>query len=305
MAAPLVSANFADLLDVRFRDIANGSYDKGKSRIPDLMSVDSSDRPDERYSEVTPLGKLPQFTGTLEYMSADQGYDVTASHVEYAGGIQIQRKLFDDDQFGLIDEIFSSLGDAAFKRHEDDAAGMLNSGFSAASSFYVHTEGVALFSASHTTPVPGVSTSTGFSNRVTSALSPVALTAALIQFRGFKDAQGDKIDAVPNELWVPIDLVDRANEILKTTKGLDEATGTINVHEGRFSLQSWYRLSDSNNWFLFDSASRARNLIFLWRKRFETGRMESFDNFIAKARCYMRYSMVRRDWRCGLGAEVS
>ena len=84
MAVPLTSTQFADVLDVRFRDIAMGTYDKGASRISDFFGVETSDRADERYSELTPMGKFQQFIGTVPYDGAEQGYDVTATHLEWA-----------------------------------------------------------------------------------------------------------------------------------------------------------------------------------------------------------------------------
>ena len=304
MAVPLTSGSFSDVLDVRFRDIAMGTYDKGASRIGDFFTVESSDRPDERYSELTPMGMFQQFLGAIAYDGPEQGYDVTASHLEFCLGIQIARKLYDDDQFGVIDEQFAALGDSAFRTHENHAAGLFNEAFNATNSFYTHTENVALCSNSHTSTVGGVSTTTGFDNLVTSALSPTALTSAVIQMRQFKDAAGDWIDESPTQLIVPVNLRDRADEIVKTSKGLDEASGTVNVHEGRFSVVDWVRLTDTNNWFLLSPLAK-KNFLWLWRKKLELAKMESFDNLIAKGRGYMRYSYLRRDWRGILGSQVS
>jgi len=305
MAVPLTSATFTDALDVRFRDIAMGQYDKGASRIGDFYNVETSDRQTEQYSELTPMGKFQEFLGAIPYDGAEQGYDVTATHREYALGIQIQRKLWDDDQFGVIDEQFSQLGDSAFKTHEDHAAGVFTGSFSAANSFYSHTENVALCSNSHTTTVPGVATTTGFDNLITDALSPAALTAAVIQFRQFKDAAGDWVDEQPDLLIIPVNLTDRATEIIKTTKGLDAAEQNINVHSDRFRIIDWIRLTDSNDWWLANQARMKKNLLWLWRKKLELAKMECFDNIIAKSRGYMRYSYLRRDWRWILGSQVS
>jgi len=305
MAVPLTSQGFADVLDPLFRDIATGEYDKGKSRIGDFFTIESSDKPTEKYSELTPMGKFQEFNGVLQYDGAEQGYDVTATHIEKALGVQIQRKLYDDDQHGVIADQFSGLGRSAFKTQEDDAADMFNSGFSVPTTFYSHTEGVALCSDSHTCPNGNISTTTGFDNLTTAELSPVSLTANIIQMRGFKDDAGDKIDLMPDELIIPIDLEDRAMEILKTVRGLDNADQTINVHEGRFKLKTWNRLTDTNNYFLCDSSERARNLIWFWRIKLELAKMESFDNIIAKGRGYMRYAYLRRSWRFILGAQVS
>ncbi len=304
MGVPLVSASFSDVLDVRFRDIFKGTYEKGKSWIPDIFDVRDSTMADERFSELTPMGKLQTFLGAISYDGAEQGYDVTATHIEKTLGIQIQRKLWDDDQFGVIDEQFSQLAESAFKTHEDDASELFSGAFSASSAFFSHTEAVALCSASHTSTVSGVSTATGFDNYDTAALSPTTLTANITAMRQFKDAVGDRCDISPDELWVPIDLEDRAMEILKTPRGIDSAEGTVNVHEGRLQLKSWYRLTDATNWFLCNGAMRKKNALWFWKCRPETAKMEGFDNLIAKGRIYTRYSFLRRDWRWIFGCAV-
>lgn len=305
MASVLHSVNFADVLDPSIRDIASGRYDVGKTRIGDFFTIKDSDRESEKYSELTPLGKLSVFTDTISYLDAAQGYDVTATHIEYAGGIQIKRKLYDDDQFGIIKEYAEQLGDAAFKTQEDDAASILTDAFSSTSTFFSHTEAVALCSNSHTTPKDGVSTSAGFDNIVTTALSPTALTAARIQFKGFKDAAGWKLGLVPDMLVVPDDLEDKAKEIVGTSTGLYSAEGTKNVQQDRFEVYVHPRLSDTNDWFLINRELMKKNLYWFWRVKFETARMESFDNITAKWRAYLRYSYLRRDWRFVLGGQVS
>ena len=305
MASPLVSGNFASVLDPRYRDVAMGTYEQGKSWIPEIFTVETSDMATERYSQLTPMGKFQTFTGAVSYDGADEGYQVTATHLEKALGVQIQRKLYDDAQFNVIEEQFANLGESAFKTHEDDAAELLVGAFSATNAFYSHTEAVALCSNSHTCPRSGVATTTGFDNLGTSALSPTALTAAIIQMRQFKDDSGAVIDIQPDEIWVPVNLADRVTEILKTTQGLDDANENVNVHYNRLTPKVWHRLSDANDWFITDSALRKKNAIFFWRVKLELAKMESFDNIVAKGRGYLRYSFLRRDWRFIQGNQVS
>jgi phage major head subunit gpT-like protein len=305
MGNPLVSASFGDVLDVSIRDIASGQYDLGKSRIGDFFTVKDSDRETEKYSALIPLGKLSQFNDAITYLSAEQEYDVTATHIEFAGGIQIKRKLYDDDQFGVIKEFAQQLGDSAFKTQEDDAVSFLSGAFSVASSFFSHTENVALCSNSHTTPDSSVSTTTGYDNLATSALSPTSLSAARLQMKGFKDGSGWKLGIIPDRLVVSDDGEDKASEILKSIDIPYEANNTTNVNKDRFQLYVHPRMTDSNDWFLVNTELMKKNLYWFWRVRYENARMESFDNITAKWRCYMRYSFLRRDWRWIMGSQVT
>ena len=273
--------------------------------IPELFTVKDSDRHEEKYSSLTPMGEFQEFTDVVALDGAYQEYDVTSTHVEFALSVQIRRALYDDDQFGVIDEQFEGLGDSAFKTHENDAADMFNGAFSASSDFYTHTEGVPLCSNTHTTPVDGVSTASGFDNLATAALDPATLTANIIQARLFKDAAGDRIGTFQNlELLVSVNNADRAQEIVKTTKGLDADEGNINVHEGRFKVIDWYRLNCTSDWFLMDADRRKKNLYWFWRVPLELAKMEQFENIMAKGRGYIRYSYLRRDWRFVIGADV-
>jgi phage major head subunit gpT-like protein len=305
MANPLISAAFPDCLDVSIRDLASGQYDLGKSRIGDFFTIKDSDRATEKYSSLTPLGKLSTFTDAITYLDAAQEYDVTATHVEMAGGVQIKRALYDDDQFGVIKEYAQQLGDSGFKTQEDDAASLLTGAFSVPAAFFNHTENVALCSNSHTSGSSGVSTTTGFDNLVTTALSPTALSAARLQFKGFKDASGWKLGLIPNRLIVPDDLEDKAHEIVNSIQVPYEASNTKNVNDGRFEVYVHPRLNDSNDWFLANTDLMKKSFYWFWRVKFETARMEGFDNITAKWRCYLRYSFLRRDWRAILGSQVT
>jgi len=305
MTVPLVSQNFSDVLDVRFREIAQGTYDLGKSRIGDFYTEKTSDRDTERYSSLTPLGLFEEFLGSIPYNGIEQEYDVTATHVEFANGLQIRRKLYDDAQFPVIDEAFGQLGDSAFKTQQSHAVGIFTGSFSATNDFYSHTENVALCSNSHTTPVADVSTATGYDNLMTAELDPTSLEAGVIQFQQMKDGSGWMIGEKPDKLLVPINLRKTADEIVGTDKGLFSAEGTKNVYEGAFQVVDWGLLSDANDWWLINTARMKKNLLWFWRIKLELARMESFDNIIAKARGYMRYSYLRRDWRWIVGSQKS
>src|SRR5476651_1416181 len=100
MAAPHTSANFADLLDPRFQKLFYEEY----KQLPDMVSklfsdVNTNRRNNITWSNVGTLGDFTEFTGTVGYQSQSLGYNTTATPVEFTNGIQVERKLFDDDQF--------------------------------------------------------------------------------------------------------------------------------------------------------------------------------------------------------------
>jgi len=307
MANPVSKAGFPDVLDPRFREITFQTFQEQKDMIPFFYDMVESNLDVERGSDITPMGDLVEFTGTLTYDAPSQGYDWRTAHKEFALGTSVERRVWRFDQFGVIENIFTELARSAFKTRQKHGARMFNNAFTNDTGWWVHTEAVALCSNSHTTTRSGVSTSSGFDNLNTAALSPTSLGAAITNFRKFKDLAGESINVVPDLLLVPVDLRDRASEIIKTTSGLDTAEGNINVYNSdyNFKVADYVYLSDANDWYLIDSKFMKRNLKWYDADPVEFARVESFDEIIAKYRAYTQYAMSYGLWQFILGSQVS
>jgi len=305
MATPHVSANFGDLLDPRFEKI----FHEEKPSIPSMIgtiftNVPSNGRNNMTWSEVGTLPDIEEFTGSVNYSSASQGYDVTMNPVEFAGGFQVQRKLFDDEQYNIMDEKPKSLRSAVDRTREKHAHRMFNNAFSVDSYFYAHSEGVALCSNSHTT-TSGASTATGFDNLATASLTAVAVAAARIQMVGFRGDVAEKIDVMPDELWYPPDLYEQAYEIMQASGKVDTSNNNPNVHKGKYTGYECRYFNDTNNWFMCDS--RMRKMYVFWSDRIspEFAMIEDFDTLVAKWRIYGRWANTYTNWRWVLGSQVT
>jgi hypothetical protein len=172
MPAPHVSTAFGDLLDPRFQKIFYEEY----QQLPDMVGKLFSDvsntngRNNMTWSNVGTLRDFTEFNGTV-------GYHVAEPRLQH------------DSDAGRVRERHPGRAQALRRRpvphHGPEAAGAcpvgfphapeacspaLNNAFSVDNYFYVNSEGVALCSDSHTT-TSGASTATGFSNKVTSALT--------------------------------------------------------------------------------------------------------------------------------------
>ena len=101
MAVPMISTGFGDLVDRRITKIFYDEYDQLPDVVPILFGMDNSSDQYETVSAVGALQDFSQFTGQVEYQDQNQGYDVTATHIEFASGIQIERALYDDDRHGI------------------------------------------------------------------------------------------------------------------------------------------------------------------------------------------------------------
>ena len=123
MAVPHTSTGFADLLDPRFQKIFYEEYEAYPDRIGDLYTdVPTNGRNNMTWSNVGTLPDFTEFTGTVGYSSQSLGYNTTATPVEFSNGIQVERKLFDDDQYHIMDQKPRALAASAFRTRQKFAA---------------------------------------------------------------------------------------------------------------------------------------------------------------------------------------
>jgi hypothetical protein len=303
-----ISTNFPDLLDPRFQKVFNGWLKELPDRIGDFYtrpSASSAPTPaDFRMSEINGFSDIPEFTGTVQYQDTSQGYDSTITYKEYASGFQIERKLFDDALYSIMDAKPKALADALHRTRQKHAAQLFNNAASVDTTWLNHTEGVALVSNNHTT-TSGASTATGFDNLITAALSAVSLTAARIQMRGFRGPDAERISVMPGELLIPPELYDVGYEITGSQGKPDTANNNANVHFGKYDVSDWEYLTDTNNWFLMDASMRKQSVFWIDKVGEEFGKVEDFDTFVGKWRLYARYGAGWQTWRWILGGIVS
>jgi len=305
MSNPSVSTSFGDLLDPRFQKVFFEEYPQLESMLSEVYTnVGTNGREDMRWSQVGTLPDWTQFSGTVNYQSSSQGFDTTATPLEFTNGFQVERKLFDDDQYSIMDQRPKALATSAARTREKHGARVFVNAFNVDTLFYNNSEGVALCSDSHTTN-SGASTASGFDNKGTSSLTATALSAARIQMRGYRGDQAERIDVTPDELFIPPDLFEEGFEIVKSLGKVDTANNNRNVHQGVYSLKEWNYLTDTNDWFLADSKLRKASVFWTDRFAMEFAMAEDLDTLVAKWRGYMRYSPVQVDWRWAFGAQVS
>lgn len=306
MPTPAISGSFGDLLDPRFQKIFFERYKQLPDMIPEIYNVAPHNGRDVMsWSEIGTFGDWQPFSGRVSYDSLTQGYDTTMTFLEFVSGFMVERKLYDDDQFHIMDRRPSGLATALQRTRQRHAARTFNNAFSVDNYFSVRSEGVALCSASHTTTAPGVSTASGFDNYGTAAFSATALAAARIDFVQFRDDRGNFISAMPDTILHPPALYEQVYEVIASSGKVDSANNNRNVHEGKYRAMEWNYLSDSNNWFLIDSALKNESLFWVDRVQKEFAYAEDMDTLVAKWRGYARWANAAIDWRWIFGSQVS
>jgi phage major head subunit gpT-like protein len=123
MPVPATSGAFGDLLDPRFQKIFSETYKQLPDMIGMLFTMEPTNgRNNMTWSQVGTLPDFTEFTGTVGYQAQNQGYKTTGTPVEFSNGIQVERKLFDDDQFHIMDQKPRALAQSAFRTRQKHGA---------------------------------------------------------------------------------------------------------------------------------------------------------------------------------------
>lgn len=310
MSSVMDHINFPTLIDARYTEILEQQLASVQDVRPLIYTITTSDRLEERYGAVGELGVWPEFTGEMASQQQYEQYETIFRPREYGTMTIVTRRMVDDDLSGVFDGVsFRPMVRSGIVTQQKHATRLFEMMGSVDSYWSIFSEGIALASTAHTTRTPNVSTASGFSNLTTAPLTPTALRAALVAGRKIKNDQGDRADIWYDEIFCTVDLVPRANEILRTIAGLDSSFGNENQESRERSgiqrvigLPYW---SNSTNWALSNSMLRKDLCLWINRVPAEYGRITEFDTLQMKARGYMRYGVATRGWRWLYGGVVS
>lgn len=297
-----ISENWAELLEPGLRnifDVATGEL-AAASRIPMLYNVMGSSKAQEHDLGVGAFGTWGEYKGIIEYDDNEQGFKTTYTHVEFARGITVERKLVDDDLYNIINQRPRGLAIGAMRKREKDAASVFNNAFS---SSYVGGDAVELCGSHPYSPA----NATTQSNEGTTAFSYNAVVATRKLMRSFVDDRGELIPINPNTILIPPELEDRAYEELNASGKPGGANNDANyVSSLGLRIVVWDYLTDANNWFMIDGGLADMFLNWFDRVPLEFAADPTSDyNLVAKYRGYMRYSYGWSDWRWVYGHNVT
>lgn len=297
----MISENFGDLLDSRFARIYETEFAENlKASLSPLFNVMSVNKgADYRMSGMGGLSDVDAFDGTITYDSPSQLYDKTIDFPEKAKGIKVERKLYDDDLFGIMDQRPRGLATSVARTRLKSEASVFNTAFTSADG----GDGVALCSASHPYSPDDATTQ---SNAGSTALSAVSVEATRrIGAASIYNDRGELALVEYNTLVVPVNLEETGYEIINSSGKVDDDINNVNFHKGRYTMVVSSRLSDSNNWFFADSRLAKQFLVWIDRIKPEFAYDRDFDTLVAKWRVYMRYGTGFGDYRWVYGHSVT
>ena len=292
------SENMGYLLDKDIRKVFIMSYKSVPNRIKALYSIEKSSVATEKLAGVGDMTSIGEFTGKIAYNDIVQEDELSISHTEYAGGLQIRRKIMDDDQHRVIKMLPKQLGERMGYRRQQDGAGVLNNAFS---SGYTYLDGGALCASSHN----AASSTTTWDNTGTEVFSPANISAVRLLMRKITSPANNIISIIPNLVVIPIDKEDKAIEIFKSTKEPYTANNTLNINAGRMDYIAWEFLTSTTAWFMLAKSLMADNLVWFNRTPTEFNKDVDTDTYIKKWSSYMRYSRSAVDFRFLYGCNAT
>ena len=288
---------FPTLVDARYRVVVEEETQDITDVRDDLYTIMDSDRLDEFATEIGELGSWNEFLGSVNYDQLYEQFNTQARAREYATGTLVTRRMVDYDLSGVLNGArFRPMVRAGLVTRQEHATRLYENMGITDAYYYTYSEAVPIVSASHTTRTPGVSTSTGFSNSTTAALSPVSVRAIQINGRKIKSDRGKRINLNYDGVVCCVDLVPRMQEILRTPWGLDTPYRTINPESASnigiqkiIALPYW---STTTNYAFVNLRNMKMACRWLRQVEPEFGRITEFDTLQIKSRGYMRHGYM-------------
>ena len=293
--------NFGKLLEPGLRKLFYETFDEVPEQYSKIFKVHNSKKAREvDYG----LGAMPlwsefgtainaNLTGTpvgeaempsVNYVTIPAGLERVYVHKEFAQGFQVERKMVDDEQYGVINKMPKDLARAGRYKVEMDAVSILNNGFT-----NTGYDQKPLFAKNHPLLSGGEC-----SNLIEGELNVENLKKAIIAMRNFKDEAGKKVVYKADTLIVPPALEFKAIELLNSINQADSELNNVNSLKGKLKIVVLDFLESDKAWFVMDSARHELN--FFWRVRQEFKQAEDIDTLVAKYRGYMRYSYGYSDY---------
>lgn len=293
-----VKSSFGDLLEPGFREIFNDNFKETDRVFTKLFHMNTSTKQDEKDSAISGFGLLvPKPAGQpIQYEDPVQMYDVTYTHVTYAKGFKIEKELFDDDQYNIMNRKPRDLGRAARRTEETQAANVFNNAFSTTQ---LGGDGKPLVSTTHPSAA-------GLSSQSNASATSIPLTEtnyeiAKLAMRKQLDDKGMKIDTMPTSVLVPIDLEKAANIIFNSKLRSNTADNDMNPYLNEVTVIPWIYLTSTTAYWLIDADQHEVNWFFREKANFKQDDMFETDQALFKVR--ERFSAGFSDWRGVYGSK--
>lgn len=276
----------------------NAWYGEGYNEFPveytNLFQKDTSDKAYEEDVGIIGFGlaSVKPEGSPVNYDTMQQGFLTRYTHTTYALGFIITEEMIDDDQYMVVaKKRAQALGYSMRQTKEILGANVYNRAFNAS---YTGGDGLELCSALHV----NVSGGTWANELATSAdLSEAALEQATIDIMKWTNDRGLRINAMPQKLIIPSDLVYEADRIVNSTMRPGTADNDKAVLNGKFpgGIHVNHYLTDADAWFI--TTNVPDGMKYFERKADSFGEDNDFDTGNLKYKASFRCSFGWTDPR--------
>jgi len=266
----IVRSDIPKLLLAGMRTEFMQAFTTAEKMYPILTTEISSVKDQETYPWLGAVPKMREWTDERVPKGLRE-HNFTVPNRDWEASIAVDRNAIDDEQYGQISIRVKELTVEAARFFDELIFTLLPEGINtsgSAGSLYENKavscyDGKAYFATNHSEGNSGTQ-----SNRGSTSLAAPALQAAITAMRKFKDDEGKPSHVKPNILVTSPDLEWSALEILNsaTFASTTAATSAINTLKGRLQLVTNDYLTDTNNWYLFDTTRPVKPILLQMRK---------------------------------------
>lgn len=247
------------------------------SILPRICTIVSSNSDSEDYSWLGDVPQVREFLGERQARDlANFNYNIRNKTWENTLGIK--RSDLEDQKFDMINMRIRGLAEEAARYKEQLVMEFLTGALGSAAAPYLCYDGQGLIDTDH--PAPSDLDGAVQSNRAGTALASATLWVAITAMRSFQSDTGRVLNASPDLLVVEPCLEQTARELLCGfgTTGVS-ATAKVIADLGIDLHVSPYLYSTATaangNWFLMDTKSLVKPVIFQEREAVEFGALEA------------------------------
>ena len=232
----------------KFRDIP--------SMLPLMYRFKKAEQGIEYDLETGDIGNVPAFDGQISYDSVGEGYKKAVQETEYALGLKVTRRLLRNDLYGVVQDRVQLLAQSFKHLRETRGAYPFVNAFTTA---FTTGDTLSLCNSAHTSNNGGATQS----NTSSLAFSAPNVETNRIAMKKLKTNRDNPMVNIPDTILIPMDLEEKAYEIIKSMGKVDTANNNRNYHEGRYNAIIWDNyLTDTNDWFMADSRLMKERLVF-------------------------------------------
>ena len=311
---PIVRSDIPKLLTSGMKTEFMGAFEKATADYTAITSTIKSSKNQETYPWLGSTPKMREWNDERMPKGLSE-YNFSIINYDWESSIAVDRNAIEDEQYGQVMIRVRELAVEAKRFYDEMVFGLIAQGNSTTGTGYFLNkaiscyDGGAFFKADHSEGSSGTQ-----SNYGTTALGASALQTAITAMRKFKDDQGKPAHIRPNLLVVSPDLEFTSRELLNSTYYPEEGTTTnklaTNVLKGIVNLLVSPYLTDTNNWYLFDTSRTVKPAILQMRKTpiFSSLIKGTESMFMRKQLFYgvdWRGFVAFGDWRTGYGSFVA